>query len=83
MGRWTPAEASNDWTERTGLDVYQVRVSTFFYVSESLRMQFFGEWTPMSRTRVAEEDPNDLATFPPEAVTDFQHVWRFGFGFVF
>jgi|GEM_PF-3018475 len=84
MGRWTPAEASDDGTDDpTGLDIYQLRVSAYFAVSEDLNLQVFGEWDPADRTRVGPEDPSNLAKAPPELTTDFQNVIRFGVGVVF
>ncbi|TNF30168.1 MAG: hypothetical protein EP329_14135 [Deltaproteobacteria bacterium] len=83
MGRWTPSEASADGTDRTGLDVYQLRISAYFAVDDELKLQVFGEWAPADRTRVGEEDPTQLAQAPPEVTTPFQDVVRIGFGFVF
>ncbi len=83
MGRWTPSEASNDWTEKTGLDVYEARVSFITPVSEDLTLQFFGEWSAADRTRTGTGDPTKPAIEPPEVTTNFQSIWRFGAGFIF
>ncbi|MFT7579073.1 MAG: hypothetical protein ACI9MR_000735 [Myxococcota bacterium] len=82
-GRWTPSEASNDWTERTGLDVYKLRASVFASVGDETDMQFFAEWTQASRTREAKEDPANLAAEPAEETGDFQRTIRVGIGWIF
>jgi len=83
MGRWTPSEASNDWTEKTGLDVYEARVSFITPVSEDFTLHFFGEWSAADRTRIEQGDPTRPAIEPPEVTTNFQSIWRVGVGFVF
>jgi hypothetical protein len=83
MGRWTPSEASNDWTEKTGLDVYEARVSFITPVSEDITLHFFGEWSAADRTRIGRGDPTQPAIEPPEVTTNFQSIWRFGAGFIF
>ncbi len=83
MGRWTPSEASSDWTEDTGLDVYQARVSFNFKASETLAMQLFGEWQPADRTREARGDPINVAKWPGETTRAFQSILRVGLGFIF
>ncbi|PKN56538.1 MAG: hypothetical protein CVU56_15665 [Deltaproteobacteria bacterium HGW-Deltaproteobacteria-14] len=83
MGRWTPAEASADGTDHTGLAVYQLRLSTYFALNEDLNLQVFAEWTPVDRTRVGDEDPTNIAHAPPETTTNFQNVVRIGVGVVF
>lgn len=83
MGRWTPSEASNDWTDRTGLDIYEARVSVVTPVSEDITLQIFVEWSTGDRARTAKEDPMKPAEEPAEVATSFQSVWRAGVGFVF
>lgn len=83
MGRWTPSEASSDWTDKTGLDIYEARVSIVTPVSEDITLQFFAEWSTGDRTRVGKEDPMKPAEEPPETTTSFQSIWRAGAGFVF
>ena len=83
MGRWTPAEASADGTDHTGLAIYQLRLSSYFALDEDLNLQLFAEWTPAERTRVGDEDPSNIAHAPPETTTDFQNVVRIGVGVVF
>ena len=83
MGRWTPSAASADGTKRTGLDLYQLRLSSYFAVDEDLKLQVFAEWTPAQRTRVGDEDPANIAKAPPEVTTEFQNVVRVGVGVVF
>lgn len=82
MFRWTPSEASNDWTDDTGLDIYQFRASVFVGIGD-MDMQFFGEFVPGERSRLGPEDPANLAKSRPEVTTDFQSVWRFGVGWLF
>lgn len=83
MGRWTPSEASSDWTEDTGLDVYQARLSLNFKASDTLAMQLFGEWQPADRTREAKGDPDNVAKWPGETTKAFQSILRVGVGFIF
>ena len=83
MGRWTPSEASNDWTEKTGLDIYEARVSLVTPVSDDITLQIFAEWSTGDRARLGKEDPMRPADEPPEVTTVFQSVWRAGVGFVF
>lgn len=83
MGRWTPDEASNDWTDKTGLDLWEARASIVTPVSEDITLQLFAEWSTGDRTRIGDEDPLHPAQTPPEATTPFQSVWRAGVGFVF
>jgi len=83
MGRWTPSEASNDWTKKTGLDVYEARISFITPVSEEFTLHLFGEWSAADRTRIGRGDPTQPAIEPPEVTTTFQSIWRFGVGFVF
>jgi hypothetical protein len=82
MGRWTPAEASNDWTDQTGLSLYEARISVLTAIGD-IDMKFFGEWSTGTRTRIGAGDPENPATPPPETTTDFQSIWRLGVGFVF
>ncbi len=82
MGRWTPAEASNDWTEDTGLSLYEARVSLIWPIND-VDLKFFGEYSTGTRTRIGKADPETPAEWPPEITTDFQSTWRFGVGFVF
>jgi len=84
MGRWTPSEASNDWTDKTGLDVYQLRLSYMFDASEDFDLRIFVDWTPADRTRIGRRtDPNAFAEWPPETTTAFQSVFSAGVGFMF
>jgi hypothetical protein len=82
MGRWTPSEASSDWTERTGLDLYEARVSVITPIGD-LNLQFFGEWSTGDRARVGPEDQVHWSRAPSETVTSFQSIWRVGVGFIF
>jgi len=82
MGRWTPSEASSDWTDRTGLDLYEARLSIITPVGD-LNLQFFGEWSTGERARVGPEDEAQWSRPPRETVTSFQSLWRFGVGFIF
>lgn len=83
MGRWTPSEASADGTDKTGLDLFQLRGSAYFEVDPDLKLQVFAEWTPADRARVGAEDPANLSAFPRETETSFQDVVRVGVGVVF
>lgn len=84
MGRWTPSEASNDWTDKTGLDVYQARTSFYFDASEDFDLRIFVDWTPADRTRIGRAtDATALASWPPETTTTFQNVVQAGVHFVF
>jgi len=83
MGRWTPPEASADGTDKTGLDVYQLRGSLYFAVDEDLNLQLFAEWIPADRVRVGAEDPAHIGSFPKATVTAFQDILRIGAGVVF
>jgi hypothetical protein len=82
MGRWTPAEASNDWTDNTGLSLYEARVSLLWPVND-VDLKFFGEYSTGTRTRIGKADPDTPSEWPPEVTTDFQKTWRFGVGFAF
>ena len=82
-GTWTPSEASNDWTKKTGLDVYALRASVFADLGDDTKLEFFGEWTSAERARDGAEDETDLTKWPVEAVEDFENVVRIGVGYVF
>jgi len=82
MGRWTPSEASNDWTDNTGLSLYEGRVSLLWPIND-VDLKFFGEYSTGTRTRIGKADPTTPSEWPPEVTTDFQSTWRFGVGFTF
>ena len=82
-GRWIPSVASYDWSARTGLGVYDARVSLTMEIFEDTPMLFFAGWSTADRARDDEEDPMHPALTPATNITAFESGWHGGVGFLF